>query len=194
MGGLAATLTRTAPAVTTNSCGLCPTRIVATTRSVRGSMRETVHRRCSPPTPTRPRRRRHWGGSHRDRRRDRVGAGIDPHHAVSQCVRDPHRTTANRDPLAPGPTGITLNTRPAALIRDTVSSAASATHVAPSPITIRSALAGIDPNAGPLPGIRTTWETSFATHATPPPTASGLGLVLSPGWSRTPAGATNSRR
>src|SRR5215475_9420001 len=41
-GGLAATLTHTPPAVATSAWGLWPTRIVALTRSVRGSTRETV--------------------------------------------------------------------------------------------------------------------------------------------------------
>jgi hypothetical protein len=187
--GLAATLTHTPPPVTTSAWGLWPTAIVAVTRSVRGSTRDTVP---SPLLAT------HTDPSPKATPRGRLPTPIV---VVTERVVGLIRTSVSASvsatqtapaptaiPLAPGPTGMTVDTLPVESIRETVPSVASATHVAPSPIAIPlgSLPTSIRETLAPPSAIRTTSaEASLATHATPPPTASAFGLSPADGISAT---------
>src|SRR2546423_506465 len=116
--GRAATLTHTSSAVATSAWGDWPTRIVALTRSVRGSTRETVP---SPLLAT------HTDPSPQATLRGRLPTAIV---VFTESVLGSIRTTLSANgsathtaasptamPLAPGPTGITADTPLAGSIR-----------------------------------------------------------------------------
>jgi hypothetical protein len=175
------TVTQTRPADTVRLSGESPTAMVATTRSLRGSMRDTVPSRLlatqTAPAPT------------------AIPVGPAPTGMVvmpapvagSMRVTVPSAVLATQtapaptaSALAPSPTGVVFVTTPARSMRETVSSRSSTTHVAPSP---SASAAGSLPTsvlvtAPAPPGTCATAAKPVDAQIELTPAAMGLGAVL----------------